>query len=381
MTKRDYYEVLGIDRGADAAVIKAAYRKLAMKHHPDRNPGDAEAEASFKQVSEAYEVLKDDDKRAAYDQFGHAAFDGGMSGFGRGGGADFTSSFADVFDDLFGEFMGGGRRRAGPRGGQRGSDLRYNMEITLEEAFRGKQAKIRVPTQVACETCKGSGSQDPNATVNCETCGGHGKVRAQQGFFSIERTCPACGGAGQVIKDPCKTCSGAGRVKRERTLNVTIPEGVDDGMRIRLSGEGEAGMRGAPAGDLYIFLTIQHHPIFQRDGTTIFCPVPIPMTTAALGGTIEVPTIDGKRAKVQVSPGTQSGRQVRLRGKGMTQVRGGLRGDMIIETVVETPVNLTARQKELLKQFAEISTDNKTHSPESDGFFAKVKELWQDLTE
>jgi len=380
MTKRDYYEVLGVTRGADATAIKAAYRKLAMKYHPDRNPGDADAEAHFKEVNEAYEVLKDADKRATYDQFGHAAFDGGMGGFGRGN-ADFTSSFADVFDDLFGEFMGGGRRRGGQRGGQRGSDLRYNMEISLEEAFRGKQAKIRVPTQVACETCNGSGAQDPNATTNCETCGGHGKVRAQQGFFSIERTCPACGGVGRVIKDPCTSCSGAGRIRRERTLNVSIPEGVEDGMRIRLSGEGEAGMRGAPAGDLYIFLTIQPHPIFQRDGTTIFLPVPIPMTTAALGGNIEVPTIDGKRAKVAVSPGTQSGRQFRLRGKGMTQVRGGVRGDMIIETVVETPVNLTAKQKDLLKEFADASTDSKKHNPESEGFFAKVKELWQDLTE
>jgi molecular chaperone DnaJ len=385
MTKRDYYQVLGVARGADGTEIKAAYRKLAMQFHPDRNPGDAEAEVKFKEISAAYEVLKDDDKRAAYDQFGHAAFEGGMGGMGGfgGGQGDFTSSFADVFDDLFGEFMGGGRRRgAGQRGGgQRGSDLRYNMDISLEEAFRGKQAKIRVPTQSACETCNGSGAADPKATTTCETCGGHGKVRAQQGFFSIERTCPTCAGAGQVVKDPCKACAGAGRVKRDRTLNVTIPEGVEDGMRIRLSGEGEAGMRGAPSGDLYIFLTIQPHPIFQREGTTIFCPVPIPMTTAALGGNIDVPTIDGKRAKVAIGAGTQSGRQFRLRGKGMTQVRGGLRGDMIIETVVETPVNLTAKQKDILKQFADASAGNKKHNPESEGFFAKVKELWQDLTE
>ncbi len=382
MTKRDYYEVLGVSRSADGTELKSAYRKMAMQFHPDRNPGDAEAEVKFKEVSAAYEVLKDGDKRAAYDQFGHAAFEGGMGGFGGAGNADFTSSFADVFDDLFGEFMGGGRRRGGGRsGGQRGSDLRYNMEISLEDAYRGKQAKIRVPTQVSCEACNGSGAEDPNATTNCETCGGHGKVRAQQGFFSIERTCPACAGAGRVIKDLCKACSGAGRTKHDRTLNVTIPEGVEDGMRIRLSGEGEAGMRGAPAGDLYIFLTIAHHPIFQRDGTTIFCPVPIPMTTAALGGNIDVPTIDGKRAKVSIIAGTQSGKQFRLRGKGMTQVRGGVRGDMIIETVVETPVNLTSKQKEILKEFAEASAGNKKHNPESEGFFAKVKELWQDLTE
>ena len=347
--------------------------------HPDRNPGDAEAEVKFKEVSAAYEVLKDKDKRAAYDQFGHAAFEGGMGGAGHG---DFTTSFADVFDDLFGDFMGGGRRRGGQRaGGHRGSDLRYNMEISLEEAYRGKQAKVRVPTQAPCETCNGSGAKDPGATATCDTCGGHGKVRAQQGFFSIERTCPACAGAGQVIKDPCKTCAGAGRIQRDRTLNVTIPEGVEDGMRIRLTSEGEAGMRGATAGDLYIFLTLKPHAIFQREGTTIFCPVPIPMTTAALGGNIDVPTIDGKRAKVAIGAGTQSGRQFRLRGKGMTQVRGGLRGDMIIETVVETPVSLTAKQKEILKQFADASAGNIKHHPESEGFFAKAKELWQDLTE
>lgn len=381
MAKRDYYEVLGVTRSADGSEIKASYRKLAMQFHPDRNPGDNEAEVKFKEANEAYEVLKDSEKRAAYDQFGHAAFDGGMGGFGGGGSADFTSSFADVFDDLFGEFMGGGRRRGGQSGGQRGSDLRYNMEISLEDAFRGKQAKIRVPTQIKCEPCNGTGADDPGATAPCQTCGGHGKVRAQQGFFSIERICPSCGGAGQVIKDPCSACSGSGRVQRDKTLNVTIPEGVEDGMRIRLTGEGEAGMRGSPAGDLYIFLSIQPHGIFQRDGTTIFCPVPIPVTTAALGGAIEVPTIDGKFAKLTVPAGTQTGRQFRLRGKGMTQVRGGIRGDMLIETVVETPVHLTAKQKDLLKQFAETSSTNTKHHPESEGFFSKVKELWQDLTD
>lgn len=382
MAKRDYYEVLGVARGADAAQIKSAYRKLAMKYHPDRNPGDADAESRFKECNEAYEVLKDADKRAAYDQFGHAAFEGGMGG-PRGNPGDFASSFADVFDDLFGDFMGGGGRRRGGGGrssGQRGADLRYNMEITLEEAFQGKQTKIRVPSAVACESCNGSGAEDPSATKACATCGGHGKVRAQQGFFSIERSCPTCGGMGQVIADPCKVCSGSGRVQKDKSLNVTIPQGVDDGMRIRLTGEGEAGLRGGAAGDLYLFLSIKPHQIFQRDGTTIFCPVPIPVTTAALGGTIEVPTIDGKRAKVAVPAGTQSGRQFRLRGKGMTTVRGAGRGDMLIETVVETPVNLNARQKELLKEFEKAGGGSSTN-PESDGFFTKVKELWQDLTE
>jgi len=380
MAKRDYYDVLGVPRGADQATIKKAYRKLAMDFHPDRNPDNSEAEARFKEAAEAYEVLKDEEKRAAYDQFGHAAFQGGMGGRGAHPG-DFSSSFADVFDDLFGEFMGGGgRRRGGRGGGQRGADLRYNMEITLEEAFAGKQAKIRVPTAVACEACGGSGADDPSATATCQTCAGHGKVRAQQGFFSIERSCPSCGGTGQVIRDPCKGCSGSGRVQKDRSLNVTIPQGVEDGMRIRLSGEGEAGLRGAPAGDLYLFLSIKPHGIFQRDGTTIFCPVPIPITTAALGGTIEVPTIDGKRAKVAVPAGTQTGRQFRLRGKGMTTVRGAGRGDMLIETVVETPVNLNARQKELLKEFEKACGGANT-SPESEGFFARVKELWQDLTD
>jgi len=381
MAKRDYYDVLGVERGADGKAIKSAYRKLAMQYHPDRNAGDAEAEQKFKEANEAYEVLKDEQKRAAYDQFGHAAFENGMGGGGGGHPHDFASSFADVFDDLFGEFMGGGgRRRGGGGSGQRGADLRYNMEVSLEEAFNGKQAKIRVPTAVPCESCGGTGADDPEATATCTTCSGHGKVRAQQGFFSIERTCPSCGGAGKVIRDPCKVCSGAGRVQKEKTLNVNIPAGVDDGMRIRLTGEGEAGVRGGTPGDLYIVLGVKPHPIFHRDGTTIFCPVPITVATAALGGAIEVPTIEGKRAKVSIPAGTQTGRQFRLRGKGMSGVRGAGRGDMIIETVVETPVDLTARQKELLKEFEEAG-GSKSHNPESEGFFAKVKDLWQDLTD
>lgn len=380
MAKRDYYEVLGVDRGADEKALKGAYRKLAMQFHPDRNSDNPEAESKFKEVSEAYEVLKDADKRAAYDQFGHAAFEGGMGG-GRGaGGQDYSSSFADVFDDLFGDFMGGGGRRRGGGGGQRGADLRYNMEVSLEDAYEGKQAKIRVPTAVSCEPCGGTGADDPDSTTTCGTCGGVGKVRAQQGFFSIERGCPTCGGAGKVIADPCKVCSGSGRVQKEKTLSVTIPAGVDDGMRIRLTGEGEAGMRGGQTGDLYIVLSVKPHSIFQRDGGTIYCPVPISVATAALGGNIEVPTIEGKRAKVSIPAGTQTGRQFRLRGKGMTGVRGSGRGDMIIETLVETPVGLTARQKELLKEFEEAG-GSKSHNPESEGFFTKVKDLWQDLTD
>jgi molecular chaperone DnaJ len=379
MAKRDYYEILGVDRGADEKALKGAYRKLAMQHHPDRNADNPDAESKFKEVSEAYEVLKDADKRAAYDQFGHAAFEGGTGGGGRGA-QDFSSSFADVFDDLFGDFMGGGGRRRGSGGGQRGTDLRYNMEVSLEDAFAGKQAKIRVPTAVPCEPCGGTGADDPEATATCATCGGAGKVRAQQGFFSIERGCPTCGGAGKVIRDPCKVCSGSGRVQKEKNLNVTIPAGVDDGMRIRLTGEGEAGMRGGQTGDLYIVLSVKPHSIFQRDGGTIYCPVPISVATAALGGNIEVPTIEGKRAKVSIPDGTQTGRQFRLRGKGMTGVRGSGRGDMIIETLVETPVGLTARQKELLKEFEEAG-GSMTHNPESEGFFTKVKDLWQDLTD
>ncbi len=373
MAKRDFYRVLGVQRGDDADTIKKAYRKLAMACHPDRNAGDAEAEARFREIGEAYEVLKDETKRAAYDRFGHVAFEGAA---GPRPGPDFGADFADVFDDLFGEFMGGARRRRRD-GGQRGADLRYNMEIALEEAFAGKQARIRVPTALACQACNGSGADDPKATATCASCGGHGKVRAQQGFFSIERSCPACGGAGRVIRDPCRACGGAGRVQKERTLNVTVPPGVDEGMRIRLSGEGEAGVRGGPAGDLYIVLTVAPHPLFRRDGATVYCPVPIKIATAALGGNIDVPTIEGKLAKIHIPPGTQTGRQFRLRGKGMTGVRGAARGDMIVETVVETPVHLTARQKELLQEFDQAGG----HHPESEGFFARVKDFWKDLTD
>ncbi|WP_207455701.1 molecular chaperone DnaJ [Azospirillum sp. SYSU D00513] len=384
MAKQDYYELLGVQKGASADELKKAYRKMAMQYHPDRNQGDKEAERKFKEISEAYEVLKDDQKRAAYDRFGHDAFEGGRGGGAGGGfgGFDFGGGggggFADIFDEMFGEFMGG--RRGGAGQGGRGQDLRYNLEIGLEEAFKGSQATVRVPTSAQCDVCSGSGAAAGTQPVTCPTCQGHGKVRAQQGFFTIERTCPGCHGQGRVIKDPCKACGGAGRQRKEKTLQVNIPAGVEDGTRIRLAGEGEAGLRGAPPGDLYIFLSVAPHPLFQRDGANIHCRVPIPMTTAALGGTVEVPIIDGTRAKVTVPPGTQSGHQFRLKGKGMSVLRSPHRGDMYVESVVETPVNLTKRQQELLREFETAGKDGGS-SPQSEGFFAKVKELWEDLKE
>lgn len=373
MAKRDYYQVLGVGREAGADDIKKAYRKQAMQYHPDRNPGDKSAEQKFKEASEAYEILKDDEKKAAYNRYGHAAFERGGPG---AGGADFTSSFADVFDDLFGDFMGArGRARTNFRGG----DLRYNLEISLEEAFNGKRAKVRVSASVGCDDCKGSGAAGGAQPITCPTCQGAGKVRAQQGFFTIERACSTCQGAGRVIKNPCSSCRGSGRVQREKTLSVNIPAGVEEGTRIRLSGEGEAGMRGAPPGDLYIFLSIAPHRLFQRDGADIHCRVPITVTAAALGGAIEVPTIDGGRARVTIPSGTQSGRQFRLKSKGMKMMRGAGRGDMYIHTVVETPVNLSKKQKDLLREFEK--TGGEKTNPQSAGFFTKVKELWDDLRE
>lgn len=375
MDKRDYYEILGASRDDDAGALKKAYRKMAMKYHPDRNPGDAEAEAKFKEINEAYEILSDDQKRAAYDQYGHAAFEqggmgaGGMGGMGAGG-------FSDIFEDLFGDFMGG--RRGGGGGGQgRGSDLRYNMEITLEEAFHGKKTEIKIPSSEECDACDGSGAEEGSSPVTCGTCQGHGKVRAQQGFFTIERTCPTCHGQGRVIEKPCQKCHGEGRVEKEKTLSIDIPAGVDDGNRIRLSGEGEIGRRGGLPGDLYIFLSVADHRIFQRDGQNLHCRVPIPMTTAALGGDIEVPTLDGARAKVSITAGSQSGRKFRLRGKGMPIMNSSSNGDMYIHTIVETPVNLTKRQKELLKEFEEEGGGS--HNPESEGFFSRVKDFLADL--
>ncbi len=375
MAKRDYYEVLGLSRGAAPDDVKKAYRRLAKKHHPDANRGDGDAEQRFKQVSEAYEVLKDEDKRAAYDHYGHAAFEqGGLApgGFEFG----FSTSFADVFDDLFGEFMGG-RRSTGAR--KRGADVRYNLEVSLDEAYRGSTTHIRVPTTATCEDCRGSGATEGTQPVTCTSCQGAGKVRAQQGFFTIERVCPTCRGAGRIIQRPCRACRGAGRVRKEKTLAVNIPAGVEDGTRIRLSGEGDLGPRNGPAGDLYIFVAVASHPIFQRDDLNIFCRVPIPMTVAALGGDIDVPTLDGGRARVTIPPGTQSGKQFRLGGKGMPMMRGGGQGDMFIQAEVETPVNLTAQQKKILEEFARQG-GAKT-SPQSEGFFAKVKELWEDLRE
>ncbi len=375
MAKQDFYGLLGVPKDAGAEDLKKAYRKQAMQYHPDRNPGDKEAEHKFKEISEAYDVLKDDQKRAAYDRFGHAAFENG--GGGRpGGDFGFGAGFADIFDEMFGDFMGG--RRGGQQGGgARGSDLRYNLEITLEEAFKGSQTTVRVPSLTLCEACSGSGAHAGSKPVNCPTCQGNGRVRAQQGFFTIERTCPSCHGAGRVIENPCKPCGGQGRVRREKALSVNIPSGVEDGTRIRLAGEGEAGMRGAQPGDLYIFLSVKPHRLFQRDGANIHCRVPISMPTAALGGQVEVPTIDGNRAKVNIPAGTQPGHQFRLKGKGMTVLRSPARGDMFIEATVETPVNLTKRQQELLREFEREGANQKT-SPESEGFFAKVKEFFGD---
>ncbi|MFG1416383.1 molecular chaperone DnaJ [Xanthobacter sp. V0B-10] len=378
MAKRDFYEILGCDRGADETVLKASYRKLAMKWHPDRNQGDADAEIRFKEVNEAYEILKDPQKRAAYDRFGHAAFENG-GGAGPGFGSDFASSFADIFDDLFGGAMGrgGGGARPGQARG-RGADLRYNMEITLEEAFSGKAAQIKIPTSITCEACNGSGAKPGTAPKACRTCGGAGKIRHAQGFFTLERTCPSCQGRGSVIEDPCGACGGAGRVTRERTLSVQIPAGVEDGTRIRLGGEGEAGVRGGPAGDLYIFLSLEPHPFFQREGADLYCRVPISMVTAALGGQVEVPTIDGDKTKVKIPEGTQSQKRFRLTGKGMPILRTRNFGDMYVQVVVETPQKLTKRQKELLAEF-DKECSGETH-PESTGFFAKVKEFFQGAT-
>ncbi len=381
MAKADFYDLLGVSRGAGADEIKKAYRKLAMKYHPDRNPGDRGAEHKFKEINEAYDVLRDEQKRAAYDRFGHAAFEGGGGpGAGPMGGFDFhfgSGGFADIFDEVFGDFMGGGRRSG--RSASRGADVQYNLEITLEDAFRGKQATIRVPTSSTCEACSGSGAEAGTQPVTCPTCHGAGKVRAQQGFFTIERSCPTCHGVGKIIKDPCRACGGSGRVRREKTLQVNIPAGVEDGTRIRLAGEGEAGLRGAPPGDLYIFLAIAPHQLFQRDGADVHCRVPIPMVTAALGGSIEVPTIDGSRAQVTVPPGTQTGKQFRLRHKGMSVLRSNARGDMFVQAMVETPINLTRRQQELLREFEKAGRSG--NQPESEGFFAKVREFWDDLRE
>ncbi len=373
MAKRDYYDTLGIKKGADAAEIKKAYRQKAKELHPDRNSDNPKAEEQFKEANEAHEILKDAEKKAAYDRYGHAAFEGGMGGGGgqRGGGhGDFSSAFSDVFDDLFGNFGGGGggRQRA-----QRGNDLRYNLRINLEDAFAGLQKTITVPAAVPCGSCNGTGAEDGSQPINCPTCAGMGKVRAQQGFFTVERTCPTCNGMGQTIKDPCKKCHGQGRVEKEKSLSVNIPAGVETGTRIRLAGEGEAGTRGGPTGDLYIFIEVAAHKLFERDNLNLYCQVPVSISAAALGGEIEVPTIDGGRSRVKIPEGSQSGRQMRLRSKGMPALRGGSAGDMFIELAVETPVNLTPRQKEILKEFDSIQAEN---NPKGSTFFKSVKSFW-----
>ncbi|WP_417600868.1 molecular chaperone DnaJ [Pararhodobacter oceanensis] len=381
MAKRDYYDVLGVSRGASADELKKAYRTKARELHPDRNKDNPDSEALFKEANEAYEVLKDADKKAAYDRYGHAAFEGGMGGAPRGGqrghpGGDFNSAFSDVFEDLFGDFMGGRGGGTARQRASRGSDLRYNMRISLEEAHQGSQKSIRVPTLSSCDECSGTGAEGGAEPVTCPTCSGMGKVRAQQGFFTVERTCPTCAGLGQIVKNPCKSCKGAGRVEKERSLSVNIPAGVETGTRIRLSGEGEAGMRGGPAGDLYIFIEVADHQIFQRDGMDLYCLVPVSFTTAALGGEVEVPTIDGGRSRVKVPAGAQSGKQMRLRAKGMPALRGGGVGDMMIELAVETPVNLSTRQKELLREFDELGENN---HPEGSSFFGKVRSFWDGM--
>jgi molecular chaperone DnaJ len=377
LAKRDFYEVLGVQKGSDEAVLKGAYRKLAMQFHPDRNPGNAEAEHQFKEINEAYDCLKDPQKRAAYDRFGHAAFENGGGGQRgpAGFGPDFSSSMSDIFDDLFGDFMGGQRGRAGGGAARlRGSDLRYNLEITLEEAFLGRTVEIDVPTLAACTTCDGSGAKPGTGVSICRTCNGHGKVRAAQGFFTIERTCPACQGRGQTMDQPCTDCGGQGRRQQNRKLSVDVPKGIEDGTRIRLANEGEAGLRGGPPGDLYIFISLKPHDLFQRDGADLYARVPIAMTTAALGGEFEVPTLDAARARVKVAPGTQPGQRVRLKGKGMPILRQKDFGDLYVQLDVEMPQNLNKRQRELLDEFHKISTGET--SPTSTGFFAKLKHLF-----
>jgi molecular chaperone DnaJ len=371
---QDYYELLGVSRTASADDLKKAFRKLAMQHHPDRNPGDKDSEKQFKNINHAYDILKDPEKRAAYDRYGPAAFEGAAGPGGPGGpfqgqGFDFGSVFGDIFEEMFGA---GGARGRGGRTDMRGQDLRFNLEITLEQAYGGTEATVRVPSSVACEVCHGSGAEAGSKPQQCATCHGRGRLRAQQGFFTVERTCHTCHGAGQVIDKPCRSCAGQGRVRRDKTLKVNIPSGVEDGTRIRLSGEGEAGARGGPAGDLYVFLSVRRHQLFEREGADVHCRVPISMVQATLGGNIEVPTLDGKMARINIPSGAQGGHQFRLRGKGMPIVRSSQRGDMYIEINVETPTNLTAKQKELLKEFEKAG---KT-SPESEGFFSKVKEMF-----
>jgi molecular chaperone DnaJ len=380
MAKPDFYETLGVSKTADEKELKGAFRKLAMKWHPDKNPGDASAEKKFKEINEAYEFLKDPQKRAAYDRFGHAAFEQG-GGAGPGGGFQNAGGFSDIFEDIFGEMMGG-RRRGGAgasQGRERGEDLRYNMEISLEEAYSGKVAQIRVPSSITCDVCSGSGAKPGTKPTSCATCHGSGRVRATQGFFSIERTCPTCQGRGQTISDPCTKCHGQGRVTEERSLQVNIPAGIEDGTRIRLQGEGEAGLRGGPSGDLYIFMSVKPHSFYKRDGADLYCMITIPMVTAALGGKFEISTLDGTKSRVTVPEGTPTGKQFRLKAKGMPVLRSHQQGDLYVQIAVETPQKLTKRQRELLEEFQKLSS--KENNPESTGFFAKMKDFFDTLSD
>lgn len=378
MAKEDYYETLNCSRNASTDELKKAYRKKAKELHPDRNSDNPKAEEQFKAVNEAYDILRDPEKRSAYDRFGHAAFEGGTSNSGfraSGQTGDFGSAFSDVFEDLFGDFMGSSSRRNSQRA-SRGSDLRYNLNVSLADAYKGKKTIINVPSAVTCDACSGIGSEGGVEATNCPTCAGIGKVRAQQGFFTVERTCPTCAGKGKIIKNPCKNCLGQGRVEKERKLNVTIPAGVETGTRIRLANEGEAGLRGGPNGDLYIFIEVSNHQIFERDAQNLFCRIPISMTTAALGGDLEAPTLDGGKSRVKVPSGVQSGKRLRLKGKGMPSLRGNSFGDLYVELEVETPVNLTSKQKKLLMEFQEIGVNN---NPAESNFFSRVRSFWEDL--
>jgi len=376
MADKDFYEILGVQKNASDDEIKKSYRKLAMKYHPDRNKDDKESERKFKEVSAAYEILKDSEKRSAYDQYGHDAFRQGGMGGGQGFG-DFGGGFSDIFEEFFGGGFGGQSRQRGP---QRGNDLRYNMLVSIQEAFNGKKSQIRIPSYEGCDLCSATGSADKSGPSTCSTCGGQGKVRSTQGFFSIERPCPTCGGEGSSIKNPCLKCSGTGQVKKQKTISVTIPAGVDTGTRIRISGEGEPGQRGAGNGDLYIFVEVQKDKLFEREEENIFCQIPISITTAILGGDVEVPTIEGKKARLNIPPGTQSETQFRLKGKGMSILRQKRRGDMYVEANVEIPVNLNNKQKFILQEFEKEGGTSKKHSPKSQSFFSKLKEVWEDLT-
>ncbi|KQZ28598.1 molecular chaperone DnaJ [Caulobacter sp. Root1472] len=380
---RDYYEVLGVARGCDDAALKAAFRKMAMEHHPDRNGGCENASSRFKEINEAYSVLSDAQKRAAYDRFGHAGVNGAQGGPGGFGGADAGDIFNDVFGDVFGEMFGGGRRQS--NGPQRGQDLRYDLEITLEQAYAGAEVEIKVPAAITCEVCDGSGAKPGTSPTVCGSCGGAGRVRATQGFFAVERACPRCGGSGRLVLDPCQTCHGHGQVRRERVLSVRIPAGVDDGARIRLAGEGDAGVRGGPRGDLYLFLSVIPHELFERDGLDLLCTVPVPMTVAALGGDIDAPCLLGgencdgsNRMTVKVPEGSQTGKTVRLKGKGMPSLRSRQRGDLVVELFVETPTHLSARQKELLQELAGLCSEKQ--NPKSANFVGKAKRFWEEVT-